>query len=78
MLIIIDVEGHEKPVLEGAMETLKSNRVLLYVEIEVERDCPGKERKILGSLHSLGYRLIHRRVHVNYKRGVSRCILVNF
>jgi FkbM family methyltransferase len=38
--IKIDVEGHEKAVLEGAEQTIEKNRCNLLIEME-ERHCPG-------------------------------------
>lgn len=38
--IKIDVEGHEKAVLEGAQQTIEKNRCNLLIEME-ERHCPG-------------------------------------
>lgn len=45
MLIILDVEDHEEFVLEGAVETLKNNKVALYIELEVEKQNLSKEKK---------------------------------
>jgi FkbM family methyltransferase len=55
-LIKIDVEGHERQVLEGAASTLERQRPVLVIETghETETDRPA----IRGRLQGLGYRMI--------------------
>lgn len=53
--IKIDVEGHEPDVLEGARETLRQWRPVLYVETGQEGD-EGR-RRIADLLTSIGYRI---------------------
>ena len=55
-LIKIDVEGHELPVLEGALEVLEKHRPALVVEIEAQHlgGRPGME-KVVSFLADRGY-----------------------
>ncbi len=50
----IDVEGHEKAVLEGARELISRERPTILVEIE-ERHAPGALRDVPAMLDALGY-----------------------
>jgi FkbM family methyltransferase len=52
--IKIDVEGHEEGVLAGALETIRSNKPALLIEIE-ERHNPGGIKRIETLLATLGY-----------------------
>ena len=51
----VDVEGHEKAVLQGAANTLKRWRPSVLVEVE-ERHSAGGVERLRGYLESLGYR----------------------
>jgi len=51
-MIKIDVEGMEKPVLDGARETIARFRPFLYVE----DDRPDKHAELIATLFDLGYR----------------------
>ncbi len=53
-MIKIDVEGHERAVLDGARATLARDRPVLLVEIE-ERHAPGATRALPAMLADLGY-----------------------
>jgi FkbM family methyltransferase len=53
--IKIDVEGHEEAVLNGAWQTIESQRPSLIVEIE-ERHHPGRSEVIIARIVALGYR----------------------
>ena len=55
-LIKIDVEGHERQVLEGAASTLERRRPVLVIETghEMETDRPA----IRGRLQGIGYRML--------------------
>ena len=53
-LIKIDVEGHEWPMLLGAVETLQRNEPNLIIEID-ERRSPGNLRLITDMLTGMGY-----------------------
>jgi FkbM family methyltransferase len=53
-LIKIDVEGHERAVLEGAVETIRATRPALLVEVE-ERHHPGESAGLLAWIEQLGY-----------------------
>lgn len=50
----IDVEGHEKAVLEGAKQTIKKNRCNLLIEME-ERHCLGVICEVKAWLEQRGY-----------------------
>jgi FkbM family methyltransferase len=52
--IKIDVEGHEKAVLEGAAKTIDSNRCNLLIEME-ERHCQGVVQNVKELFESKGY-----------------------
>jgi len=52
--IKIDVEGHEKAVLEGAAETIDSNRCNLLIEME-ERHCQGVVQSVKELLQTKFY-----------------------
>lgn len=52
-LIKIDVEGMEKTVLQGAQETIKKHRPILYVE----NDRKDKSADLIRFIHSLGYQM---------------------
>jgi hypothetical protein len=52
--IKIDVEGHEKAVLEGAAKTIDSNRCNLLIEME-ERHCQGAVQSVKELFESKGY-----------------------
>ena len=52
--IKIDVEGHEKAVLEGAAKTIDSNRCNLLIEME-ERHCQGVVQSVKELFESRGY-----------------------
>lgn len=52
--IKIDVEGHEKAVLEGAQQTIEKNRCNLLIEME-ERHCPGVIREAKAWLEHRRY-----------------------
>ncbi len=54
-LIKIDVEGHEKNVLQGGLETVKNNMPILLVEIE-ERHTKTPVIDIIKFIKSIGYR----------------------
>ena len=55
IVIKIDVERHEKNVIEGAVNILKENEVLLQVEIFESR-----KEEVFKLLQILGYRLINK------------------
>jgi FkbM family methyltransferase len=50
----IDVEGHELEVLEGALETIESDRPTFLIEAE-ERHRPGTVARVVDFLRRLGY-----------------------
>ncbi|WP_082690314.1 FkbM family methyltransferase [Mycobacterium sp. M26] len=50
----IDVEGHEEPLLHGAVETLRRSDATVYIEIE-ERHNPGGLERIVSWFGELGY-----------------------
>jgi FkbM family methyltransferase len=52
--IKIDVEGHEKEVIEGALNIIKKNRPVLLVEIE-ERHSKNKVTDTINYINKLGY-----------------------
>ena len=52
--IKIDVEGHEERVLSGALDTLRTSRPTLLIEIE-ERHNPGALQRLTALLGGLGY-----------------------
>ena len=54
-LIKIDVEGHEKNVLQGGIETVKKNKPVLLVEIE-ERHTKTPITEIITFINSIGYK----------------------
>ena len=53
--IKIDVEGHEKNVLEGGINLIKKNKPNLLIEIE-ERHTSDKVENIINFVNSLGYK----------------------
>jgi FkbM family methyltransferase len=53
-MIKIDVEGHERAVLDGARATIERDRPVLLVELE-ERHAPGATRAVPAMLADLGY-----------------------
>ena len=54
-LIKIDVEGHEKNVIQGGIETVKNNKPVLLVEIE-ERHTKTSITEIITFINSIGYK----------------------
>ena len=44
----IDVEGHEKKVIEGALETLQNNKVLMYIE--------SRDKSVIENLKEKGFK----------------------
>ena len=54
-LIKIDVEGHEKNVIQGGIETVKKNKPILLVEIE-ERHTKTPVIDIIKFINSIGYK----------------------
>jgi len=54
-LIKIDVEGHERNVLQGGIETVKNNKPVLLVEIE-ERHTKTPIIEIITFINSIGYK----------------------
>tara|TARA_B100000401_G_scaffold397402_1_gene307491 strand:- start:84 stop:857 length:774 start_codon:yes stop_codon:yes gene_type:complete len=54
-LIKIDVEGHEKNVLQGGIKTVKNNKPVLLVEIE-ERHTKTSITEIITFINSIGYK----------------------
>lgn len=53
-LIKIDVEGHESEVVQGGMDTIRSCKPAMLIEIE-ERHHPGKSLDLLQLIIGLGY-----------------------
>jgi FkbM family methyltransferase len=53
--IKIDVEGHEKEVIEGGMETITKHRPVLLIEIEERHVGREKMEEIFSEMISLGY-----------------------
>jgi FkbM family methyltransferase len=53
-LVKIDVEGHERAMLEGGIARLERDRPALIVEIE-ERHHPGRSDEVVARLADLGY-----------------------
>ena len=53
--IKIDVEGHEKNVIQGGLETLKKNKPILLVEIE-ERHTKTPVIEIIKFINKIGYK----------------------
>jgi FkbM family methyltransferase len=51
----IDVEGYELDVLQGAMQTIKTHRPALYVEIEQRRHPNRPISDMFGTITELGY-----------------------
>ena len=54
-LIKIDVEGHEKNVIQGGLETIKNNKPILLVEIE-ERHTKTPVIEIIKFINAIGYK----------------------
>lgn len=54
-LIKIDVEGHEKNVIQGGLETIKNNKPILLVEIE-ERHTKTPVIEIIKFINTIGYK----------------------
>ena len=54
-LIKIDVEGHEKNVIQGGIETLKKNKPVLLIEIE-ERHIKTPVINIIKYINEIGYK----------------------
>lgn len=62
----IDVEGHEKEVLEGALETLKRNNYPTFIFEswspwrDDEGSCPARQlrKELLEYIESIGYKVI--------------------
>ena len=54
-LIKIDVEGHERNVLQGGIETVKNNKPVLLVEIE-QRHTKTPITEIITFINSIGYK----------------------
>jgi FkbM family methyltransferase len=50
----IDVEGHERSVLDGALDTIKRSKPVLVIEIE-ERHHPGQSWDMIRMVEGLGY-----------------------
>ena len=48
IIIKIDVEGHEKEVIEGSMEILKNNKILMYLEC--------RDRDVIEMMKTLGFK----------------------
>ena len=44
----IDVEGYEKKVIEGALETLQNNKVLMYIE--------SRDKSVIENLKEKGFK----------------------
>ncbi len=53
-LIKIDVEGHERRVIDGAVETIRVNRPILLVEIE-QRHSERPIEQVFDQIRALGY-----------------------
>ena len=53
--IKIDVEGHEKNVIQGGIKTVKNNKPVLLVEIE-ERHTKTSITEIITFINSIGYK----------------------
>ena len=51
----IDVEGHEKNVIQGGIETIKKNKPILLIEIE-ERHTKTAVIDIINYINSIGYK----------------------
>lgn len=56
--IKIDVEGHNIPLLEGAMETIKEHKPLIQIEESANQEVNNQTHK---TLLGLGYQCFHRR-----------------
>jgi hypothetical protein len=53
--IKVDVEGHEMQVLRGGLETIRSNRPVLLVEVESHDDRQTRVDDVVHLLADLGY-----------------------
>jgi len=53
-VIKVDVEGAEVEVLEGSLETLKTGKAVLIIEIQ-----PSNLHSVQEILHKLGYKIVH-------------------
>jgi len=71
--IKIDVEGHEKKVIEGAVETINRNKPILLIEIE-EKHSKSKVIDTLNYINSLGY----KSYYLNKNKLINTNNLVNF
>lgn len=68
-LLKIDVEGHEKHVIQGALETLKNNGYPPFIfeswhsrrELEYPYDVPATKlrQELFAFIESIGYRIVH-------------------
>ncbi|MCH9735578.1 MAG: FkbM family methyltransferase [Actinomycetia bacterium] len=58
----VDVEGHEEPLLHGAIETLRRSDASVYLEIE-ERHNPGGLARVHAWFADLGYTDVQYRQH---------------
>lgn len=54
--IKIDVEGHERRVIQGALETLRNSRPILLVEIEQRYHANEPIENIMSDICALGYK----------------------
>jgi FkbM family methyltransferase len=76
-LIKIDVEGFEKKVLEGAYETLKFQRPILFIELDDNnlKDQGSSARDLIKYLEELKYRMVHSEKDISYTSdmGFSNC-----
>lgn len=62
----VDVEGHEEPLLHGAVETLRRSNASVYIEIE-ERHNPGGLERMLRWFADLGYTDVQFRQHARMR-----------
>jgi FkbM family methyltransferase len=75
IFIKIDVEGHEKEVLDGSIDILKNNKILMYLET--------RNDKLLEDLKNLNFKIFYPFIRENTfkfikKRYVENVILKNF
>jgi len=70
-VIKVDVEGAEVSVLEGSLETLKTGKAILIIEIQ-----PSNLHSVQEILHKLGYKIVHIE-GLNYLAYKNRAVQSN-
>jgi FkbM family methyltransferase len=67
-LIKIDVEGFEKKVLEGAYQLLKSQKPVLFIELDDNnlKDQGSSAKDLINYLEEFKYRIVHSEKDIEY------------